>query len=56
MAGEPEVPQALLDAPNLILTPHIASRSPESVSEAMRRMSDNLKAHFAGEPLVSRVA
>ncbi len=56
VAGEPEVPQALLDAPNLILTPHIASRSPESVSVAMKRISDNLKAHFAGEPLVSQVA
>lgn len=56
VAGEPHVPSALLEAPNVILTPHIASRSPESVSEAMRRISENLKAHFAGKPLVSRVA
>ena len=56
VAGEPQVPERLLTAPNLILTPHIASRSPESVAEAMKRISDNLKAHFAGEPLVSRVA
>ena len=56
VAGEPQVPERLLTAPNLILTPHIASRSPESVAEAMKRISDDLKAHFAGEPLVSRVA
>lgn len=56
IAGEPEVAPALLDAPNLILTPHIASRSPESVAVAMARVSDNLTAHFAGGPLVSRVA
>lgn len=56
VAGEPVVPQALLDAPNVIMTPHIGARSPESVSEAMKRISRNLKAHFAGEPLVSRVA
>ena len=56
VAGEPEVPQALLDAPNVIFTPHIGSRSPESVLEAMSRISENLKAHFAGRDLVSRVA
>ena len=56
VAGEPNVSQELLDAPNLILTPHIASRSPESVTAAMKRISDNLKAHFAGGDLVSRVA
>jgi hypothetical protein len=34
----------------------MASRSPESVSEAMNRIANNLKAHFAGQPLVSRIA
>ncbi len=56
VAGEPAVSKELLDAPNLIITPHMAGRSPESVSEAMKRTSGNLKAHFAGQPLVSRVA
>ena len=55
VAGEPEVSEELLAAPNLTITPHMASRSPESVSEAMNRISNNLKAHFAGEPLVSRI-
>jgi len=56
VAGEPNVTPELLEAPNLILTPHIASRSPESVTASMQRISDNLKAHFAGGALVSRVA
>lgn len=56
VAGEPAVSPELLDAPNLIITPHMAGRSPESVSVAMKRISDNLKAHFAGGELVSRVA
>jgi lactate dehydrogenase-like 2-hydroxyacid dehydrogenase len=55
VAGEPEVSDALLGAPNLTLTPHMASRSPESVNEAMNRIANNLKAHFAGDPLVSRI-
>ena len=52
--GEPDIPEALLRAPNTVLTPHIASRSPESVTAAMHRIADNMKAHFTGRPLVSR--
>ena len=58
VAGEPAVSQELLDAPNLIITPHMAGRSPESVSEAMNRIANNLKTHFAGRDsdLISRIA
>ncbi|MBP1883787.1 2-hydroxyacid dehydrogenase [Sinorhizobium mexicanum] len=56
VAGEPVVTQELIGAPNLIITPHMAGRSPESVSEAMNRVVNNLRAHFAGEPLVSQIA
>ena len=58
VAGEPNVTPELLEAPNLIITPHMAGRSPESVSEAMNRIADNLRRHFAGDDgaLVSRVA
>ena len=56
VAGEPAVSPELLGAPNLIITPHMAGRSPESVSVAMQRISDNLNAHFSGGELVSRVA
>lgn len=56
VAGEPTVTRELLDAPNLIITPHMAGRSPESVSAAMNRIADNLKTHFSGEgELVSRI-
>jgi lactate dehydrogenase-like 2-hydroxyacid dehydrogenase len=57
VAGEPAVSQELLDAPNLIITPHMAGRSPESVSEAMNRIANNLKTHFDGRDgdLVSRI-
>jgi lactate dehydrogenase-like 2-hydroxyacid dehydrogenase len=55
VAGEPEVSPELLAAPNLTITPHMAGRCPESVNEAMLRISNNLKAHFAGEPLISRI-
>ena len=49
VAGEPVVSEALLAAPNLTITPHMAGRCPESVDHAMRRISDNLKTHFSGE-------
>lgn len=56
VAGEPTVTRELLDAPNLIITPHMAGRSPESVSEAMNRIADNLKVHFSGKgEFVSRI-
>ena len=56
VAGEPTVTPELLAAPNLIITPHMAGRSPESVSEAMNRISNNLNAHFSGGEFVSRIA
>jgi lactate dehydrogenase-like 2-hydroxyacid dehydrogenase len=54
--GEPEVPEALLTAPNLVMTPHIGGAANESRTLAGIRVSDNLKAHFAGRPLLDRVA
>lgn len=55
VAGEPAVSPELLAAPNLIITPHIAGRSEESVVEAMHRVSHNLNAYFAGMPLISQI-
>ncbi|MCP5144488.1 MAG: 2-hydroxyacid dehydrogenase [Gammaproteobacteria bacterium] len=50
-AQEPHVPQALREAPNVLLTPHIAS----ATQETRRAMADmvlaNLDAYFAGQPL-----
>ena len=53
--GEPETPEALIKAPNLVLSPHIGGRSPESVAAARNQISQNLKAHFAGGQVKHRV-
>ena len=54
--GEPVVPRALRDLPNVLLTPHMAGRSPESAAAAIQLLLDNLSAHFAGRPVLTRVA
>lgn len=52
---EPHVPEALWSMDNVVLTPHIAS----ATLQTRRAMADlaaaNLKAHFAGQPLLSPV-
>lgn len=53
--NEPQVPQALIDMPHVVLAPHIGS----ATRETRQAMSDlalgNLKAHFAGRPLLTPV-
>ncbi|MFT8242454.1 2-hydroxyacid dehydrogenase [Roseomonas sp. BN140053] len=49
--GEPEVPPAMVGLRNLVLTPHMAGRSPESAAASVGLVLDNLAAHFAGQPL-----
>lgn len=53
--GEPDVPEVLCTAPNLVLTPHMAGRSAESIAASRQRGTDNLLNFFAGGPLVGRV-
>lgn len=53
--GEPEVPEAVRSAPNLIITPHVAANSPESRSASANNAMANLRAHFAGEPIKGRL-
>lgn len=55
LEGEPEVPEQWLKLDNLILTPHIAGRSPEAVSATLQLVLDNLAAHFAGQPVLTGV-
>ena len=50
---EPDVPQALLDAPNSVLTPHIGSATVEARRAMSRLVLDNIDAHFAGRPLLT---
>jgi D-3-phosphoglycerate dehydrogenase / 2-oxoglutarate reductase len=53
--GEPEVPQALRDLPNVVLTPHMAGRSPEAVHATITLVLSNLEAFFAGRPVLTPV-
>lgn len=53
--GDPEVPLAVLDAPNLLLTPHIAGRSPESVERKLGLVRANIENHLTGAKVLSPV-
>ncbi|MFU2317412.1 2-hydroxyacid dehydrogenase [Rahnella sp. PCH160] len=53
--GEPKVPPAMLALDNLVLTPHVAGRSPESVENMMTLVLSNLDAHFSGKPVMTPV-
>jgi glyoxylate reductase len=54
-AHEPHVPEALLDLPNVVLTPHLGSGTRQT-REAMTRLAvDNLLAFERGDPLVTPV-
>jgi glyoxylate reductase len=54
-AHEPNVPAALLDLPNVVLTPHLGSATRQT-REAMTRLAvDNVLAVEGGEPLVTPV-
>lgn len=53
--GEPVVPPAMLTLPNLIITPHIAGRSPEAILATAALVVENLRAHFAGRPVLTPV-
>ena len=53
--GEPQVPQALREMDNVVLTPHIGSAT-DATRQAMADLCHaNLAAHFAGQPLPSAV-
>ena len=50
-AHEPEVPAALLELPNVVLTPHIASATVETRAAMARIVVNNVLALERGEPL-----
>jgi glyoxylate reductase len=54
-AHEPDVPAALFDLPNVVLTPHIASATIETRGEMTRVVVDNVLAFARGESLPTRV-
>ena len=49
--SEPQPPAALMAFPNVVLTPHIAGWSPESMQASLQCFIDNASLHFAGKPL-----
>ena len=59
LEGEPSLPPLLpelLQFDNVVVTPHVAGRAPESRRAATELILANLNAHFAGEPLPAPVS
>ena len=54
-ADEPNVPQALIALDNVVLTPHQGSATHKTRWAMGDLVVRNLRAHFAGEPLISPV-
>ncbi|WHS57964.1 2-hydroxyacid dehydrogenase [Pseudomonas sp. G2-4] len=52
---EPEVPEALKNLPNVVLTPHVAGLSPEATRSTVELVGQNLSAFFSGKPLLTPV-
>jgi lactate dehydrogenase-like 2-hydroxyacid dehydrogenase len=50
---EPRVPEALLALDNVVMTPHVGSTTFEIREGRKQKVLANLRAHFAGEPLLS---
>jgi lactate dehydrogenase-like 2-hydroxyacid dehydrogenase len=53
---EPKVPEALLGLDNVVLTPHVASNTEETVRAMEECVLDNVRSWFAGKGAVSPVA
>lgn len=53
--GEPALNRGFLALPNLLMQPHIGSGTVETRLAMAELLSDNLAAHFAGQPLLTPV-
>jgi lactate dehydrogenase-like 2-hydroxyacid dehydrogenase len=53
--GEPDIPTALYDVPNLVLVPHVGGLSPDALDRAVRQGMANLDAHFSSQPLLTPI-
>ena len=54
-AAEPRVPERLLELPNVVLTPHVASATVETRAAMTRVLVDNVLTYGRGEPLLNAV-
>jgi hydroxypyruvate reductase len=52
---EPNVPQALIDLPHVVLQPHQASATHDTRTAMGRLTIDNVAAFVAGQPLLTKV-
>ena len=53
--SEPKVPEALFTMDQVVLQPHVASATHETRMAMGVLTADNLRAHFAGKPLLTPV-
>jgi hypothetical protein len=53
--GDPDIPTALLDTPNLQITPHVAGQSPEAVERKLGIIRANIENHLTGGEVLSPV-
>jgi lactate dehydrogenase-like 2-hydroxyacid dehydrogenase len=51
--SEPRPPESLIGLPNVVLTPHIAGRSPEAMQASVDKVIANVQAWFSGQPLLT---
>lgn len=53
--NEPNVPKELLELDNVVLSPHKAVMTPESIKSMWELVMGNLEAFFSNEPLLSEI-
>ena len=53
--GRAAVPPELLAMDNVVIVPHIGSNIMEIREERLKNILGNLRAHFAGQPLLTPV-
>ena len=51
--GEPSPPAALIDLRNVVLSPHVAGRSPEAEAATLAMFLENARRYLAGEPVMT---
>jgi lactate dehydrogenase-like 2-hydroxyacid dehydrogenase len=53
--SEPERPRELVELDNIVITPHVAGRSPEAMQASVDRFVENAQGHFSGRGVVTPV-
>lgn len=51
--GEPSPPAALIELRNVVLSPHVAGRSPEAEAATLAMFLENARRYLAGEPVMT---